>query len=565
MTVKKTWKKKDVNEQAAISISSALNIPILLARILVNRGVLDLKQAKKFLHPSFKELVNPSLFAQMDEAAEHITQAILKKKIIGIFGDYDVDGVCSTALLQQFLTDLGVQVVSTLPNRMTEGYGLSKQGIDRLYQAGANVLVTVDCGILAYDQIDYANALGLSVIVVDHHTVGETLPNALAVINPKRSDCLSKSDFLCAAGVTFFLCAAIRRELRVNKYFANSEPNLTKLLDFVALATVCDVVPLVGDNRVLVRAGLKKIKHDPRSGFKALIEVSGVDNKKISSTNLGFHLGPRINAAGRLEDASLALKLMLSTKADEARDIAQNLDSTNLDRKSIEESTTLEVCELIEQEKETPQALVYHNEHWHPGVVGIVASRIAEKYHRPSIIIGQNGKGSGRSIKGIDLHAMVSMADKSLAGFGGHSHAIGVSLGSDGVEVFRKDLLQVMSAHVSEKVFDKEILYDTEILLKEVSLSLIDSLSLLEPFGAKNPYPIVRVNSCHIRNLRHLNGGHIKGELESNDGYLSFIGFRMSMTDEMANEPIDVLGVLEKNEWQGRVKPQLRLIDYRTV
>lgn len=534
----------------------------LLALMLANRKVHGPK-AREFLDPGLKNLKEPYLFADMEKAVLALAQGVKDGDTIGIFGDYDVDGVCSAAILQQFLHMLGAKTAVTLPNRLTEGYGLSKAGVDRLHEQGAKFLVTVDCGISAHEQVAYAKSLGLVPIIVDHHTVGETLPDALAVINPKRSDCEAQASYLCAAGVVFFLCMALRRHLREVDFFkTNSEPDLRVLLDLVALATVCDVVPLVEDNRALVKAGLKVLKLGGRIGLAALMDACGIDKEKISSTNLGFHLGPRINAAGRLDDATLALTLLNSKSLTKAQAIASELNLTNQERKSIEEETVRQACEMIDAMDKLEPALVVHHESWHPGVVGIVASRIAERYHRPSIIIGEKGKGSGRSIKGVDLHAMVEKSSLSLSGFGGHAHAIGLTLGPEGVLVFRNDLLATM-AEVSPAVFAQEILYDTEVLLKDLSLAVVDELSRLEPFGASNPYPVLRVDQCFMRNIKRLNGGHLKGELETKNGFISFIGFRMDVTDEMAQRPIDVLGVLEKNEWKSMVSLQLRLIDFR--
>ena len=357
---------------------------------------------------------------------------------------------------------------------------------------------------------------------------------------------------------------ALRRNLRENNYFTErTEPDLKVLLDLVALATVCDVVPLVKDNRSLVSAGLKAIQRAERPGLAALIKACGVDAQKISSTNLGFSMGPRINAAGRLEDATYALKLLREKNLEEALSLSEMLNNTNSERKEIETQTVLEACALIDKFDHIPTALVLHNESWHPGVVGIVASRIAERYHRPAIIIGTKGKGSGRSIKGIDLHAMVLQASKSLSGFGGHAHAIGVTLGPLGVDIFRDDLLKIMGTQVPHSVYDKEILYDAEININQANLALIDELALLEPFGASNAYPVMRINSCFMRNLRKLQGGHLKGELECSAGFASFIGFRMDINDDLASSALDILAVIEKNEWQGRISVQLRLIDYK--
>lgn len=564
MTQEKSWQKKSYDERFALVLERELKISALMASLLSMRKIKTVDEARLFLQPNLKELIDPLAFAGMPDAISRLAHAIMNSESVGIFGDYDVDGVCSTAILAQFLASVGASVHTTLPNRLLEGYGLSIAGVDRLKKAGTTLLITVDCGALAHEQIDYAKTLGFDVIVVDHHTMGEDIPRALAVINPKRHDCTSKADYLCAAGVTFFLILGIRRLLRQKLYFANRpEPDVRELLDLVALATVCDVVPLIHHNRSLVRAGLKTIKEERRVGLSALIKRCGVDVHKISSTNLGFHLGPRINAAGRLEDATLALKLLAEKDLQAAEDLALVLDRTNEERKEIELQTVEEAKARVQAFLELPHAIVLHDERWHPGVVGIVASRIAEHFHRPAIIIGEKGKGSGRSIKGIDLFSMVQKSCSSLAAFGGHSHAIGLSLGPHGVKIFAEQLNASVAEHVAKEIFNKQLFYDVELTLADINLSLAEELTHLEPFGAQSPYAVVRINSCYLRNLRKLSGGHVKGELENSEGSASFIAFRTEIPDEFAQCAIDVLAVVEKNEWQGRISAQLRLVDFR--
>lgn len=566
MYQERIWVKRTSQQELADSLRHHLSLSPFMAEIIATRPIQTLDEANDFLHPSLKNLKEPYSFVDMEKAVIRIVNAIREHEHIGLFGDYDVDGVCSTALLSHFFTMIKAPFSATLPNRMSEGYGLSFAGVDRLHQAGARLIIATDCGITAHEQIDYANSLGLSVIVVDHHQVGDGVPNAFAVVNPKRPDCPSEADYLCAAGLSFFLVLGLRRALRELDYFSNTpEPDVRELLDLVALATVCDVVPLIKDNRILVKAGLQSIKQGKRIGLNALLDASLVNKQKISSTNLGFHLGPRINAAGRLEDATQALHLLNHHNAEKASILARELDAINQERKDIELSTVEEAISIIESwpDYKMLPALVLHQEHWHPGVVGIVASRIAERFHRPSIIIGEKGKGSGRSIAGIDLYDMVLKSSETLAGFGGHAHAIGLTLGAQGVEPFREQLLATMTTCIAHDVFQKKIAYDAELALSVIHLKLIDELSMLEPCGAKNPYPIIRINQCFMRNLRRLNGGHLKGEIENAQGRASFIAFRMDIADELVSTPLDILAAVEKNEWQGNISAQLRLIDYK--
>jgi single-stranded-DNA-specific exonuclease len=562
--MQKVWKERISTHT---NLSAELGISPLLAKLLSQRKINTVEQAQKFLNPQLKSLCDPKSFKDMEKAAHRVLNAIENNEIIGIFGDYDVDGVSSSAILCHFLTSLGAQVTSTLPNRLSEGYGLKSFGIDRLKKQGASLLICADCGSTAHDAVLYANSLGFDVIVLDHHEPEYTLPEAYALVNPKRADCLSEANYLCAAGVCFFLCAEVRRQARGRKAFFASKPetDLKDLLDLVALATVADVMPLVGHNRVLVKAGLKILKSNKRLGLDALISESGLQASRLSSTNLGFHLGPRINAAGRLDDATLALKLLLSNDESEAKALAHMLNNANLERRALEEETVLEACALISElyPRELPFGLVLAKESWHPGVVGIVASRIAEKYHRPTIIIGEEGKGSGRSIKGIDLHALVKKASKSLSGFGGHSHAIGLSLGPGGLNAFKSDFSQVLLQELSLSFFSRELYYDAEIDIKDLSFATYEELGLLEPFGNANPAPVFLLRHCFLRNLRRLEGGHIKGEIEGPSAAISFIGFRMNIDDSMAAQAIDIIAALEINIWQAKTNLQLRLIDYR--
>lgn len=558
--INSTWTQKEHDRDLALSLKKELGISPLLSTLLSLR-IKSLEEARYFLNPSLKELSDPYVFAGMKEAIVRVAKAIENNERIGLFGDYDVDGVSSTAILEQFLKSIKARVQSTLPNRLKEGYGLSFSGVDRLKDT--SLIITLDCGVLAYEQITYANSLGIDVIVIDHHTVGQELPEALCVINPKRNDCPSMAQYLCAAGVTFFFIMGLRRELRTRGFFKDiAEPDLRELLDLVALASVCDVVPLIKHNRVLVKAGLKSIREQNRVGIKALLEILKIDAQKISSTNLGFHLGPRINAAGRLEDATMALKLLSIKNSSEAKSLAEMIHNINEERKELEHNTVQEASLLVEKMPELPKAIVLHDERWHPGVVGIVASRIAERFHRPTIIIGEKGKGSGRSIKGIDLHEMVSKASHTLVGFGGHAHAIGVSIKNDGVLSFRESLNEAMNTAKCE-IFNKVVFYDACIQLKDICLELAQEITSLEPFGPGNPCPILRIDRCTFKNVKRLNGGHLKGELEYEGDRASFIAFRTEIDDALLDSRVDILAVLEKNEWLGRISAQLRIIDFK--
>lgn len=560
----KIWLERSSMQNNLDDLAKSLDLPLILLKALAARDIHNEIEAKNYLSPSLAKLTNPFLFAGMKKGALAVIEAILNQEMIGIFGDYDVDGVCSAAILKQFLLSLHAKVKAILPNRLRDGYGLNKEAIRQLADAGAKIIITVDCGILAHDPIDYANSLGLSVIVIDHHELGSSLPNALAVINPKRQDCASKAYYLCAAGVTFFFALAIRSILREQGYFSqNHEPDLKNMLDLVSLATICDVVPLIKDNRILVKAGLGILKQGRRIGLKALLDSCDLLPHKITATVLGFHLGPKINAAGRLEDPNLALSLLTTNDYNLAYDLAHQLHEANNMRKELEISTVNEAIDLIDKHNlKENRFLVLYNEKWHPGVVGIVAGRIAEKYHLPTIIIAKGGKGSGRSIKGVDLHHAVSQAASTLLGFGGHAHAIGLTLGPLGIDPFIKDLALAMR-DIDPEIFIPKLYYDSVIGMKDIDLSLLDNIEKLSPFGAHNPSIIFRINNCLLHNIKRLNQGHIKGDLIDQYGRISFIGFRMDIPDVDISRHLDVLAIAEKNDWQGIKSIQLRLIDYQ--
>ena len=388
------WEERAPGDVDIEAIVDALSISPILARVLANRNIQELSQTESYIQPRLQDLPDPDELAGMQEAVGRFEKAIHAREVVGVFGDYDVDGVTSTTILAEFLEALGVSVVTTIPNRLVEGYGLSTSGVDRLKEAGAQLIVTVDCGVTAHEEVAYAQTQGLDVIVIDHHTVPVSLPEAIAVINPHRSDCHRAAEHLCAVGVTFNLCASLRRRLRENGYFMKrEEPDIRALLDLVALGTVADVVPLIRDNRVLVSHGLKIISRQHRPGLTALLEVSGIQPERVNSGHLGFQLGPRVNAAGRLSDAGMAVTLFRTKDMRNARQLAQRLDQENQARRSLEKQMTDEAIDLIEHQglHKSSRVLIVSQTHWHPGVVGIVASRLAERFGRPAIVIGEGG------------------------------------------------------------------------------------------------------------------------------------------------------------------------------
>ncbi len=569
------WSEREADAGVVAAVAAAHKLPEPVARVLVGRGVNSVAGAGLYLNPTLKDLPDPLRLAGLDAALDRICFAVDKSETIGVFGDYDVDGVTSTTLLTDFLEALGARVTCTIPDRMIEGYGLSRAGVDRLIDAGCTLIVTVDCGVTNHDEVLYAKARGADVIVVDHHTVPVELPKATAVINPHRPDCGSGSVMLCAVGVTFNLALAIRRRLRERGHFSTTrpEPDLKDALDLVALGTVADVVPLVGENRVLVHAGLRLLRQGKRPGLRALLQVAGVDAAQMTASDLGFQLGPRINAAGRLGDAMQGVRL-LKSEGVAAANLAAVLDAENAARRSIEKKIVDDAIRQVEQSAllRNAKAIVVADEGWHPGVVGIVASRLVDRFGRPAVVIGEGGRGSGRSIERFHLYdalrAVKELIGPALAGFGGHAHAAGVRIARGGLERFRDALLNHAEAVLVPADLRRVASYDGVIGGDALTFGFVRALENAAPFGRKNPEPLFLLRGVRLRSAKEVGNGHLKGVIDPRSlpgvaGFVDVISFGTADRIAEWEGPVDLLGTPDLNEWQGRVSVQLRLRDFR--
>ncbi|MDP2343943.1 MAG: single-stranded-DNA-specific exonuclease RecJ [Deltaproteobacteria bacterium] len=574
------WSEREADAVVVAAVAAAHKLPEAVARVLVGRGITSVADAGLYLRPTLKDLPDPLRLAGLDAALDRVCFALDKQETIGVFGDYDVDGVTSTTLLTDFLEALGARVTCTIPDRMIEGYGLSRAGVDRLIDAGCKLIITVDCGVTNHDEVLYAKERGADVIVVDHHTVPVELPKASAVINPHRKDCTSGSVMLCAVGVTFNLCMAIRRRLRERAYFSPTrpEPDLKDALDLVALGTVADVVPLVGENRVLVHAGLRLLRQGKRPGMRALLNVAGVDAAQMTASDLGFQLGPRVNAAGRLGDAMQGVRL-LKSDGEEATKLAAILDGENAARRSIEKKIVEDAIRQVEQSVSlrNAKAIVVADESWHPGVVGIVASRLVDRFGRPAVVIGQGGRGSGRSIERFHLYdALRTIKDiigPALAGFGGHAHAAGVRIAPGGLEGFRDAFLNHAESVLAPEDLRRVAFHDGVIGGDALTFGFVRALENAAPFGRKNPEPLFLLRGVRLRSPKEVGNGHLKGVIDPNS-LLQATGSRAASLVEVISfgtadrvrewdGPLDLLGTPDLNEWQGRVTVQLRLKDFR--
>jgi single-stranded-DNA-specific exonuclease len=561
----RAWRLRD-GDPAAVDALAASGIPRLLARLLANRGITAVDAASGYLSPTLSTLHDPLLLCGMEKAVDRLCTALARRERVCVHGDYDVDGVTSVALLISFFRAVGLDCFSYIPKRLTEGYGLSSNGVDAAVQGGAKVLVTVDCGITAVAEAKLCREAGLDLIVTDHHTPSDTLPDACAIINPLQPGCRFPFKSLAGVGVAFHLTMALRARLRADGHFQkNNEPDIREYLDLVALGTVADVVPLLGANRVLVSYGLKQLGTSKRVGVQALKEVAGVSGE-VGCGAVGFRLAPRINAAGRLEDAALGLELLLTSDLQKAKDIAAALDDSNAERQSIERSTLEEArAMLADGACRGRKSIILGSKLWHPGVVGIVASRIAELFHRPVILFAfedGTGRGSGRSIAKFHLLDAIKSCGHHLLRYGGHSHAAGVSIAEEELERFALSFDEVAAGALDAEALVPTLLYDAELTSREIVDDLPLELDRMKPFGMGNPEPVFLLRGAEVRESRVLKGGHLKLRVSSGGRSFEAIGFGLA-DKAVDNGRVDLLFSPGINEWNGKRSLQLTLKDLR--
>ncbi len=556
--MRKQWKCYDTNLQQAKKLQSEYKISSLIATILANRNIINEEQIRKFIHPTRNDFYDPFKMPDMEQAVERILQAIEYNEKIIIYGDYDVDGITSITVLKRFLQDREVLVDYYIPNRIDEGYGLNKTAIQKIASKGYKLIITVDCGITSKEEIDLANELGIDVVITDHHEVPEELPKAIAVIDAKRKDSKYPFNQLAGVGVSFKLIQALSQKMQL------PEKEYLKYLDIVCVGTISDIVPLLDENRVITKLGLKLVEQTKNMGLKALLEVA--DYKKIDSNTISFGIAPRINACGRLADAKIALELFLTEDFEKAKEIASKLNEYNLQRQEMEKNIYDEAVEELSKKDEEEQIIILGKEGWHHGVIGIVASKITEKYFKPSILIcfeGEEGKGSGRSIPGFNLHEALTKNSEYLEKFGGHSMAVGVSIKTKNFEKLKKQLQEYgKSSNICDII---PIIYiDEETTLKDINIQAVKQLELLQPFGEANKEPIFVCRKLKIQSIRTLSEGkHIKLTLKDDNYFIDVIGFQMGdlIEEYKLGDKVDVVGTLEINEFNGSEKVQMRLKD----
>lgn len=542
-----------------------LDIPPLLARLLIARDY-SVEAAAQFLKSKLADLPDPALLPDIEAAVERLVVAIGKSEKIAVHGDYDVDGITGTVLLYEVLNAFGGEVEYHIPLRLRDGYGLSSEAIRKAAENGARVIVSVDCGVSAFAEAELAKSLGIDLIVTDHHQPAAKMPEALAVINPQREDSTFPFADLSGVGVAFFLMVALRKRLRENDWFNNQpEPDLRQYLDLVALGTIADLVPLYGVNRILTRHGLQLIQSDHRVSLKALKQVAGA--RSVNSGVVGYQLAPRLNAAGRMEDAGLGVELLLEKDMVCALNAARYLDQCNRERQELEKKTLREAESAVDRlPGEFTHSIVLACDGWHPGVIGIVASRLVERYNRPTVLIaldGENGKGSARSIRGYHLYRGLQDCAKHLTSFGGHETAAGLSLEAQQVDPFARALEKSARTTLSNEDLLPKLNYDGEVLLEEISLDVLRELEEMAPFGMGNPEPVLLVEAVRAMRIQELQGGHLR--FTACQGAFSHpaIAFGMQQRKAEFDGKVDLLVSPQINCYQGRQTVQLRVRDIR--
>ena len=566
MPEQKRWNILPVAEDKADALFHSLKIHPVLCRILTQRGLDDFNKAKQFFRPQLTDLHDPWLMKDMEKAVVRLLDAFNNREKILVFGDYDVDGTTSVACMFSFLQKIYAPELLDfyIPHRYREGYGVSKAGIDFAASQGFTLIVSLDCGIKSVELIGYARSLGIEFIVCDHHMPDEVLPPAVAILNPKQKDCNYPYKELCGCGVGFKLISSLVKRLGL------PDSDAFEYLDLVATAIAADIVPMTGENRTLAYFGLKKANESPNAGILALKELSGLV-KELHITNLVFMIAPRVNAAGRMDDARKAVQLFIARSAAEAIQYAEQLHSDNTDRKEADKLITQEALAIIESDTTlvARKSTVVFQPHWHKGVVGIVASRLIDHYYRPTIVLTRSGDyvaGSARSVTGFNVYEAVHQCKDLLLGYGGHFYAAGMTLEPENVEAFRERFEAVVTATIHPELLIPEILIDSELQFKDIKQAFYNIICQMEPFGPENMRPVFVVkNVTDSGYSRIVKEQHIRFSLRQDNILFNGIGFNMAQKFHLLQQkkPVDVVFTLDENEWNNSKHLQLKVIDFR--
>lgn len=562
--MQKRWKILEADEAKVDALFSSLKINKTLCRILVQRGLDNFELSKSFFRPQISDLHSPWLMKDMGIAVMRILQAFEQKEKILVFGDYDVDGTTAVACLYQFLKLIYPSVEFYIPHRYREGYGVSKAGIDHAKENEITLFISLDCGIKSVDLIAYAKELGIDFIVCDHHLPDQILPPAIAILNAKQVDCKYPYKELCGCGVGFKLAQALAEKLNL------PAESYLKYIDLVAIAIAADIVPMTGENRVLAFYGLKKINEQPSPGIQAIIKLAGVQ-KQMFITNVVFMIAPRVNAAGRMDDAKKAVQLFIEQDPEKAMQFAEMLHSDNSDRREKDSQITEEALELILKDikNDNKKTTVVYQEHWHKGVVGIVASRLIEKYYRPTIVLTKSGEivgGSARSVAGFNLYEAIHACKEWLLGYGGHFAAAGMTLLPEHVQSFADAFEKIVSETIPDELLIPEIIIDAPLQFSEINTSFYQILLQMEPIGPENMRPVFITKKVRDTGYSKIvKEAHIRFVLKQNNTSITGIGFNMSDKFPLlqTNHPIDIVYTIDENEYNGNTTLQLKVIDIR--
>lgn len=564
----KRWRIREPDPASVAGLSETGLFSPFTARLLVNRGITEPAAASRFVSAVLGDLHDPFLFSGMERAVERLVLAARKRERVCVYGDYDVDGVTAVALLTLFFRSVGIDCFYHIPRRMEDGYGLSIDGIGSAVERGAKVIVTVDCGTTAVKEALYCREIGADIIVTDHHMPGDDLPEALALINPLQKGCRFPFKQPAGVGVAFNLVIALRNRLRSAGWFAGvQEPDVREFLDLVALGTVADMVPLLDENRVFVKYGLTALSTTPRIGIKALKEVAGVSGD-VGCGAIGFRLAPRLNAAGRLENAALGVELLLCEDPQRAAVLAAELDANNAARQALEQEILQEALAIVANSPvyRDRKSIVLASEDWHPGVIGIVASRIVDVYHRPTVLIAlQNGsgRGSARSIPGFHLYDALHACSEHLVKFGGHKYAAGLSIDEATLTSFVAQFEEIASGLLTPSDLTPELVIDGELHPSQISAGLVEEIRALGPFGIGNPEPSFVMRDIEVREHRLIKEHHLKLRLQAGKNRFDAIGFNLARKRGAGEGRVDIAFTLETDGLPGRFPCQLRLKDIK--